>query len=126
MTPSARDEAQSWLPRNFIRPCLLLLIAEEPSHGYDLLLRLGPLDLGDADLGGMYRVLRTMERSGLIRSRWEPSNAGPPRRTYRLTRKGERSLAEWTAAMEKTREALDTVLARWTALRDSGLATAGR
>ncbi len=28
------------LPKNFLRPCVLLLLREQPAHGYDLLERL--------------------------------------------------------------------------------------
>ncbi len=65
------------LPRNFLRPCLLLLLSEMPSHGYDLLERLGQLGLPAADPGGLYRVLRALEREEMVISRWETSEAGP-------------------------------------------------
>ena len=49
------------LPKNFLRPCLLLLLREQPAHGYELLERLRPLGFGRDDPGGLYRALRSLE-----------------------------------------------------------------
>ncbi len=79
------------LPRNYLRPCLLLLLAEGTSHGYELLDQVGELGLDRVDPGGLYRCLRAMDEEGLVRSSWEPSASGPARRTYELTDEGR----EW-------------------------------
>lgn len=78
----------SGLPRNFLRPCLMLLLGEEPSHGYDLLEQIEELGLERTDAGGLYRALRAMEQDDLVESWWEPSEAGPARRSYTLTEEG--------------------------------------
>ena len=70
------------LPRNFLRPCILLLLREEPAHGYDLLERLRPLGFTRDDPGRLYRALRALEEEKLVRSAWEPSGTGPDRRIY--------------------------------------------
>jgi PadR family transcriptional regulator, regulatory protein PadR len=79
------------LPRNYLRPCLLLLLAEGTSHGYELLDQVSALGLDRHDPGGLYRCLRAMDEEGLVRSSWEPSTSGPARRTYALTAEGR----EW-------------------------------
>ena len=48
-------------PRNFLQPCLLLLLREQSDHGYDLAVRLRPLHDGEGDAGGVYRALRALE-----------------------------------------------------------------
>ena len=53
--PPDNDDLLAGLPRNFLRPCLLLLIAEAPSYGYDLLVRLGELGFRHVDPGMLYR-----------------------------------------------------------------------
>jgi len=75
-------------PRNFLQPCLLLLLREQDDHGYGLVARLRPLHDGDGDAGGIYRALRGMERHGLVHSEWHASDVGPARRTYRITAEG--------------------------------------
>ena len=39
------------LPRNFVRPCVLLLLREHPAHGYDLLERLKVFGFSPTDPG---------------------------------------------------------------------------
>lgn len=94
------------LPRNFLRPALLLLLAEGTAHGYELLERVGGLGLDRTDTGGLYRCLRAMDEDGLVRSSWEPSSAGPARRRYELTAEGRAwldaaaaSVAELTSSL---------------------------
>lgn len=88
---AAPEDFPVGLPRNYLRPCLLLLLAEGTSHGYDLLEQVGALGLERVDPGGLYRCLRAMDEEGLVTSTWEPSMSGPARRTYELTDDGQ----EW-------------------------------
>src|SRR5689334_7369049 len=92
------DDLQGLLPRNFLRPCLLLLIREQPSHGYDLLVRLDRLGFRRVDPGRLYRTLRAMEHERLVESSWELSVAGPSRRTYELSEDGEDWLHAWAGS----------------------------
>jgi PadR family transcriptional regulator PadR len=113
------DEPAGGLPKNFLRPCLLLLVAEQPSHGYDLLEQLGELGFRRADPGGLYRALRAMEQEGLMRSSWEMSDVGPARRTYRLTEEGEDWLHAWAGALRQSKSTLAAYLHRYDALTSS-------
>lgn len=101
------------LPRNFLRPCLLLLIAEQPSHGYDLLERLSEIGYQRAEPGGLYRTLRLLEQEGLIASDWGTSVVGPRRRTYWLTEDGMDWLHAWAGSMRYTRDVLVRYLDRY-------------
>ena len=99
--------------KDFLRPCLLLLLREQPSHGYDLLERLRPLGFVRDDPGGVYRALRALERDGLVGSTWEPSSYGPDRRIYQLTRAGMEELHRRAKALDAGRETLDVFLSRY-------------
>lgn len=116
MTLSEVGGAQGGLPRNYLRPCLLLLIAERPSHGYDLIERLEELGLGATDPGGLYRALRSMERDGLVDSGWETSNSGPARRTYNPTEEGVEWLHAWAGALSESRRLVGRFLDRYQAV----------
>ena len=99
-------------PRNFARPCLLLLLAESPAHGYELLDRLRPFGFELVDPAGVYRTLRQMEQEGLVTSDWELSNRGPARRVYALTSDGRELLGAWSHTLEQNREILGNFLER--------------
>lgn len=100
-------------PRNFVQPCLLLLLLEHPDHGYALVERLKAFLLAEGDPGSVYRALHTLEVGGAVRSTWGLSEAGPARRTYHLTDKGQTQLEEWAQSISDTREALETYLTRY-------------
>ena len=101
------------LPRNFLRPCLLLLLREQPAHGYELLERLRPLGFTRDDPGGLYRALRALERDGLVASTWAPSTVGPDRRIYTLTRQGTEELHAHAKSLLAARDLLDRFLSRY-------------
>lgn len=107
------DDVQGGLPRNYIRPCLLLLIGQRPSHGYDLLERLEELGLPGTDPGRLYRTLRSLDQEGLVASEWEESPTGPPRRTYRITDEGLDWLHAWAGALRETRRILGGFLGQY-------------
>lgn len=102
-------------PKRFLQPCLLLLIAESPAHGYDLLDRLAAFGF-ERDPGGLYRALRAMESDGLVRSEWQLSSAGPGRRHYELTRGGHERLQAWAEGLLESRQVVETYLERYRAV----------
>jgi PadR family transcriptional regulator, regulatory protein PadR len=111
-------EVTGGLPRNYLRPCLLLLLAEAPAHGYDLLEQLRGLGVEQTDPGGLYRCLRAMEQEGLVRSWWEHSASGPARRRYDLTDEGTEWLYAWAGTLREVHRMLGAYLRatrRWTA-----------
>jgi len=90
---------------------LLLLIAEQPRHGYELMDRLAGMGF-ERDPGGLYRSLRSMERDGLVGSEWELSASGPGRRRYHITPLGSQRLDLDAGLLEQTRQVVEMYLAR--------------
>jgi len=100
------------LLRGFIQPQLLLQLAKQPAHGYELMETLGQTgDLASADPGNLYRILRSLEDEGLVRSNWDTSGVGPARRVYELTEEGIEYLEAWVVNLRDTRRKLDDFLA---------------
>lgn len=113
MPTRADPSAAAVRPKNFLRPCVLLLLRERPAHGYELLERLAPLGFGRDDPGRLYRTLRALEGERLVRSSWEPSATGPARRIYELTKSGGEHLHEAALALSETHALLDVFLCRY-------------
>lgn len=71
---------------------ILKVISGGCNYGFDIMEKTG------LPSGTVYPVLRRLEQSGLIQSKWEPGEAQelqrPQRRYYRLTRTGERTLVK--------------------------------
>ncbi|MGH7747610.1 MAG: PadR family transcriptional regulator [Candidatus Dormibacteria bacterium] len=110
-------------PRNFLRPCLLLLLDEHPDYGYDLRERLSQFSQATWDAGTIYRVLNSMEDDGLASSSWEPSPNGPQRRRYEITGDGQAILADWCRGLDEVRDVLLNFLERYE--RDMGVRLTG-
>lgn len=97
--------AEAVLPDAFLRSCLLVLLAEDAAHGYELQRRLAVFGLAP-DPGTVYRQLRAMEDEGLASSRWEESPDGPPRRVYSVTGQARQHLHDFGRSIEGTVEVL--------------------
>ena len=110
--PPGRTSARA-LPKNFLRPCLLLLLREQSAHGYELLERLPPLGFNRDDPGRLYRALRALETDELVQSVWEKSTSGPDRRMYELTPKGMEELHDSAKALMANDEILRMFLDRY-------------
>jgi PadR family transcriptional regulator len=105
------------LPKNFLQPCLLLLVLERPGYGYDLAARLKPLGITE-DAASIYRALRLLEHEGAVTSSWRMSTTGPARRVYQLTEAGRRRLRQWVTAFEDTSTSLACWLDRYALVTD--------
>lgn len=90
----------------------VLAAAREPLYGYQIAKRL-ERDAGGVLVGkqsALYPVLRNLSASALLETFTQPSEAGPPRRYYRITPLGRKVLREWTEAWNSTRRFVDSVL----------------
>ena len=100
-------------PGGFLQPCLLLLLLEQPSHGYGLLERLAEFGLAQADAGGIYRILNRLEDDGFVTSTWETGGSGPARKEYKVTPAGIERLHSWARAISFNRQFVDKFLNRY-------------
>lgn len=105
-------------PRHFLYPALLLLLVEEPRHGYRLLDSLLRLGLGPADRPSIYRALADLEADGFLTS-WEAeSNVGTNRHVYGVTTSGLEQLDRWMQVVATERDALSAVIKRFDSVSD--------
>ncbi|MET1003528.1 MAG: helix-turn-helix transcriptional regulator [Acidimicrobiia bacterium] len=102
-------------PRHFLLPALLLLLAEEPDHGYRLVERARSLRFGTVDRPNVYRALGQLEADGLVEVTRQET-AGRERREYALTDHGRHALRTWMGVVKEDRDCLDRVMRRYAAL----------
>jgi PadR family transcriptional regulator PadR len=86
--------------------------ADSPMYGYQIakLIEAQTKDVDIMKQGALYPVLRSLEATGLLQSEVEPSISGPPRRYYKITDSGRKTLAKWIEIWHQTRELVDAVL----------------
>lgn len=89
--------------KRFIEPRLLFLISRKPAYGYEMIEQIGGLPFPGPvpDSAAVYRMLRDLEKRGLVRSEWKPGQAGPAKRIYHITGAGEERLAAWVQALKE-------------------------
>jgi PadR family transcriptional regulator PadR len=75
---------------------ILKIIAADQVYVADILLRLRDTEFATQE-GTLYPLLSKLRREGLVEYEWRESEAGPPRKYYRLTPAGTTVLAELDA-----------------------------
>lgn len=100
------------LPK-LVQPSILAALLKAPLHGYALAQRLareGAHLNAPPDHSGIYRLLRSMEKRGLLTSQLTESESGPARREYALTDSGRQCLERWVGSLARYRETIDAIL----------------
>lgn len=103
-----------------LRPSLLLMLAENESHGYELFDQLESFgfDPECLDSSIVYRDLRDMEDMGLLYSEWDDDSKGPKRRVYKIREEGMVRLGEWIKNLENIQGRISTIRDRYLSLLD--------
>jgi PadR family transcriptional regulator PadR len=88
--------------KRLLGPAILLMLAEKPQHGYELMGKLKEMGVTQGrDPSVLYRFLRHLERTGLAESSLDDSGSGPARKVYSLTPDGMDLLDMWAARLEE-------------------------
>jgi PadR family transcriptional regulator, regulatory protein PadR len=93
----------------FQMPVILLLLAEEPSHGYALfksMCELGVFDEG-SDASAIYPSLRALKEEELVCTELVDEGSGPPRKVYHITSKGRIMLAGMSEHLKRMTSAFE-------------------
>jgi len=98
-----------------IASLVLLGVLDEsttPMYGYQIAKLLEEYS-GDASFmkqGALYPVLHSLEKSGLLESKVEPSVSGPPRRYYEITPEGRETLVIWQDVWAQMKSFVDRAM----------------
>jgi PadR family transcriptional regulator PadR len=86
--------------------------SDEPMYGYQIakLLEEYSGDTAFMKQGALYPVLHSLENSGLLDSRVEPSISGPPRRYYEITTQGRETLVTWLGVWKQMKSFVDRAI----------------
>lgn len=90
--------------------CLLSLIDEETSYGYEMVAKLRDRGLDLASEGSIYPLLSRLQRQGMIEGYLVQSSEGPARKYYRMSDRGRKTLDQWRTEWQEFRSSVDGVL----------------
>lgn len=87
------DEKFAAIRKGLLEFLILKIISADKVYVADILQRLADTDFATQE-GTLYPLLSRMRREGLVDYEWRESDAGPPRKYYRLTAAGRSQLGE--------------------------------
>ena len=100
----------SQLLKGVLDMCLLAIIAEEPSYGYEMADKLQRKGLELVSEGSIYPLLSRLKKRGFIEAYFVESTGGPPRKYYRIAAAGRSQLDEWSAEWHQLSRGVEEVL----------------
>jgi PadR family transcriptional regulator PadR len=107
MAPTRPD-----LPQGTLDLLILKTLALAPLHGYAVAQRLQQTsrDVVIVQQGTLYPALHRLEKRGLLKAEWKPSDTGRDAKFYRMTKQGQAQLQEERANWRRLTEAIGLVL----------------
>jgi len=92
---------------------MLAVLARGPLHGYELAKKVSeiPHFLSEApDVSGVYRMLKTLEKRGMVTSDWEMAQGGRPKRLFTITHEGRQCLEHWVTTLQNYHKTVGSLL----------------
>ena len=108
MNTSTIQEKFASIRKGLLEFLILKIIASDKVYVADMLRRLSTTEFATQE-GTLYPLLSKMRREGVVDYEWQESDAGPPRKYYKLTAKGKSQLEELNEYWAYINQTLDTV-----------------
>ncbi len=93
--PLSDGYPSDWL-RGVLGVAALRIVADGPTYGYALAVRLADAGFGQIKGGTLYPLLGRFEEAGHVTTEWREGDGGPGRKFYAITPSGLAALAEQT------------------------------
>ena len=103
-------EHSSQVLKGVLDMCLLALIEEEPSYGYEMVDKLQEKGLELVSEGSIYPLLSRLQKKGYIQGYFVESPGGPPRKYYRIESAGHEQLSRWMTEWQTVSAGVHEVL----------------
>ena len=104
MEPGSRGVAFSQLRRGVLEYCVMAALCDGERYGYELVAALGEILRSE---GTIYPLLGRLRREDWVKTSWQESASGPPRRYYGLTDSGREALEQFKGEWVRFRDAVD-------------------
>jgi len=102
------DDKVMPLRKGLLEFLILKIIAANKVYAADILARLNETDFATQE-GTLYPLLSKMRREELVDYEWKESEAGPPRKYYKLTAKGEAHLTSMKKYWQHINKTVETI-----------------
>lgn len=94
------ENAKAQMRKGVLELCILAIIEEDEVYPSDIIGRLKANDLIVVE-GTLYPLLTRLKNDGLLDYTWRESNAGPPRKYFKITDLGRQFLDALTSSWQQ-------------------------
>lgn len=101
---------RSQLMRGTLEGCIVKIISEEETYGYEIVSRLRDYGFDEAGENSTYPILLRLEKKNIISSKYKESPLGPKRKYYYLTDLGREFLSEFEIVWNSVKNSVDRIL----------------
>lgn len=101
---------RSQLMRGTLEGCIVKIISQEETYGYEIISRLQFFGFDDVKEGSTYPILVRLERKKIISSVYKESPLGPKRKYYFLTNSGKEFLNEFEHVWNEVKNSVDMIM----------------
>ena len=111
MVPKAAGQSHTTqLLHGVLDMCLLSIINDEASYGYEMVSKLRERGLDLASEGSIYPLLSRLQKQGMIEGYLVQSSEGPARKYYRMSSDGRATLDLWRDEWREFSHSVNEVL----------------
>jgi transcriptional regulator len=105
-------KSRNSLPQGSLDMLILRTLLAGPRHGYAIARHLHAASdaLIQVEEGSLYPALHRLERRGLVKAEWGPSEANRKAKYYSLTRPGRKALQVQTSAWQEMQRAIGSIM----------------
>lgn len=100
---------RSQLNRGTLEGCIVKIISNEETYGYEIVTRLQDYGFIDVKEGTIYPILVRLEKKNIISSVYKESPLGPKRKYYFLTESGKGFLVEFIEVWNDVKGSVDRI-----------------
>lgn len=103
------ENAKAQMRKGVLEMCILAIIEEDEVYPSDIIARLKANDLIVVE-GTLYPLLTRLKNDGLLDYSWRESNAGPPRKYFKVTEVGRQFLEGLTNSWRQLVQSVEQTL----------------
>ncbi len=98
---------------NFFEPCVLFLLLQKKSYGYELMKELSEKCTCSVNVANLYRGLARLEKSKKVKKYKSKSEKGPAKVIYEITEEGKLLLAVWINELDESSKIINKLISSY-------------
>jgi PadR family transcriptional regulator PadR len=102
------EKTKAQMRKGVLELCILSIMKDKEAYASDIIVQMKEAHLIVVE-GTLYPLLTRLKNDGLLEYRWEESKSGPPRKYYRITEMGRRSLDELSQSWHELTESVKKI-----------------